>query len=582
MECPAGRLTYAELRDAADRTAAALHAAGVTPGALLPVLADDRREVIVAVLAALRVGAVFVPVDRTAPVLRRRRQLGELEPTWVAVGSGAGDEVPGASRIPIELIGDIVAPPEHEPGPDDPCYLFFTSGSTGRPKGIVGRLSGIDHYVRWETGLLDVRPGWRVSQLTSPAFDAFLRDVFVPLSSGGTVCVPADDVRTDPSALVSWLRTERIQLVHCVPSVFRGIAAAAETELPDLRVIAMAGERLGSAEVRNWFDTHGERVRLLNLYGPSETTMTKTFHFVTPVDADRETIPIGRPMPGARVMVLDERDQECPPGAVGELVVATPHRSLGYHGQPELTGEVFVPNPVTGEPADIVYRTGDFGRVSVAGDLEFLGRRDHQVKLGGVRVELGEVESALREHPAVQDAAVVVAGDSGDSRYLCAFVELRGEFDSDGIRRHLLARLAEPSVPSVFMPMAELPRTISGKVDRRALPASTAPKKRLGERVEPRTAVEKALVELWSELLPVDGLGVRHSFFDAGGHSLLVMRMLLRVRAEFGVEPRLRTFLANPVIEALAAQVVEALADRPLDDLFADELPAATSRPDGR
>ncbi|WP_031507117.1 non-ribosomal peptide synthetase [Streptomyces megasporus] len=589
VECPQGTLTYAELESRAGELAAALRASGAGVGCVVPILAVDRRELAVAILAVLKTGGVFVPMDLSAPGLRLRTMLTAAAPEWVVVGASAREEsaglldeaLPTARRVELDLAAEPTGTTlerEHVHDPDDAAYIFFTSGSTGRPKAIVGRMQGIDHFVRWETELLGVGPKWRVSQLSSPAFDAILRDLFVPLVSGGTVCVPPTGLTLDGPALARWLDEQRIDLVHCVPTVFRALlptaTAANGPELAALRCIAMAGEPLAPSDVAKWFGRHGERVRLLNMYGPSETTMTKTFHFVTPADAERATIPIGKAMPGARVVLLDGLGRPCAPGTVGEMYIRTPYMSLGYFHQPDATREVFVPNPLGDDPEDFVYRTGDFARMLPDGTLEYVGRRDQQIKIGGVRVELGEVEHLLRTHHAVRDTAVVaVPDDQGNPAYLCAFVELAQPVEAEALRTHLVPRLPDAHVPRAIVPMDRLPRTISGKVDRRALPVPLAPQQQLEkDHVAPRTATEETLAAIWAGLLPVDKPGVRHDFFQLGGHSLLVMRLLAAVTAEFGVEIHLQRFLAAPTIEALAALIEEALLESggDLDDLLAD------------
>ncbi|MFE2923590.1 non-ribosomal peptide synthetase [Streptomyces goshikiensis] len=588
IECPQGKLTYAELESRSDELAVALRASGAGVGCVVPIMTEDRRELVVAVLAVLKAGGVFVPIDLSAPRLRLRTMLTSTAPEWVIVGTSAADRageildeaLPLAQRIGLDVSAEPTgAAPEsvYQHDPDDAAYIFFTSGSTGQPKAIVGRMQGIDHFVRWEGGLLGAEPGWRVSQLASPAFDAILRDLFVPLTTGGTVCVPPAGLTLDGPALARWINSERIDLVHTVPTVFRGmlptIAAPGGPELASLRCVALAGEALAPSDAAQWFERYGERVALLNLYGPSETTMTKTFHFVTPADTERASIPIGKAMPGARVVLLDSRDQPCAPGAVGEIHIRTPYMSLGYFHQPDATRAVFVPNPLGDDPEDFVYRTGDFARTLPDGSLEYVGRRDQQVKIGGVRVELGEVEHLLRGHHAVRDTAVVVVPDeAGNPLSLCAFVETVQPVAAEELRAHLAPRLPDGHVPQVFVPMERLPRTISGKVDRRALPAPLpAEQETAQDYVAPRTATEESLAAIWAGLLPVARPGVRHDFFAIGGHSLLVMRLLAAVTAEFGVEVHLQKFLAAPTIEALADAIEDALliGGPDLDDLLA-------------
>ncbi|WP_267246223.1 non-ribosomal peptide synthetase [Streptomyces sp. PR69] len=588
VECPQGRLTYAELAARSDELAVAIRASGAGAGCVVPILAEDRRELVVSVLAVLKAGGVFVPVDLTAPPLRLRTMLTVTAPEWVIVGAsaaGRAEEIlesalPLARRVPLDLTAEPTgAAPQriHQPDPDDAAYIFFTSGSTGQPKAIVGRMQGIDHFVRWETELLGIGPGARVGQLASPGFDAILRDLFVPLITGGTVCVPPAGLTLDGPALARWIDEERINLVHTVPTVWRGMLpslAAGGPELAELRCVALAGEPVAPSDAATWFDRYGERIALLNLYGPSETTMTKMFHFITPADTERSTVPIGKAMPGARVVLLDGRNQPCPPGTVGEIHIRTPYMSLGYFHQPDATRASFVPNPLGDDPEDFVYRTGDFARALPDGSLEYVGRRDQQIKLGGVRVELGEIEHLLRAYHAVRDAAVTaVSDDEGNPAYLCAFMESVQPVEAADLRAHLAPRVPDAHLPRVFVPMERLPRTISGKVDRRALPVPLPPRQQAEQDyVAPRTATEETLAGIWAKLLPVDKPGVTHDFFHIGGHSLLVMRLIAAVTTEFGVDVHLQKFLAAPTIEGLAAEIEAALlaAGSDLDDLLAD------------
>ncbi len=413
----------------------------------------------------------------------------------------------------------------------------------------------MDHYIRWETEALGVEPGWRCSHLTSPAFDAMLRDIFLPLCSGGTICVPPPASALDAHQLSKWIDAEKISLVHCVPAVFRGLARVADSapqEFRALRWIALAGEQLPPDDVRRWLGRYGERIGLVNLYGPSEATMTKTYHFVTPADAGRDSVPIGVPIPDTEALLVDSRDQLCRDGEIGEIYLRTPYLTHGYYRQPDATSQVFVPNPVTGDRVDIVYRTGDFGRRLADGELEFLGRKDHQVKIGGVRVELEDVERTLRELPAVRDAAVAL-DQSGDVPCLCAFVEADGEVDEDLLRSRLRARLPVAAIPASIVVLDRIPRTVSGKTDRRSLPLGLARRGRGdSEGTRPGTPTERALAGLLHELAPAVAVDVRADLLDLGANSLLIMQLLLRLNDDFDLEVPLQTFLAAPTLAALA------------------------------
>lgn len=576
------RITYRQLEESSNRLANFLAHSGVEKGSVVAIYSRDVSEIITAMIGILKAGCAFLPIDPRTPEKRAQAMLAEVSPKWFVVGpdhlegmvravDGLSDSItvicPAGARPISALPGNIVLAegysdfrqsdkPNTQSDGNDLAYVYFTSGSTGRPKGIMGRLKGIDHFIKWEIKTLGLEPGTRVSQLTNPDFDAFLRDVFVPLCSGGIVCIPdgSEEISVG-EGLRDWIDAQRINVVHCVPSVFRSIINAGL--MPDsfkaLRHVLMAGEPLLPSDVGRWMDVYGDRVQLVNLYGPTETTMTKFFYFVTPADRERKTIPIGKPMEGARAVIVDDRGKACSLGAAGEIYIRTPYRSLGYYGQSELTAEVFVTNPFNNDPADLVYKTGDLGRVLADGNFEFLGRRDHQVKIRGVRIELAEVESLLRTHPAVEDVALTDRDDETGIKYLCAYVVLREPTESNVLKDFLAKQLPEYSIPSTFVVMDELPRTPNGKVDRRALPAPGRSRLNLkGELVRPRDLIELQLMQIWEALLNIRPIGMTDNFFDLGGHSLLAIMLLNRVHKAFGRNLPLATLLQNATIEGLA------------------------------
>ncbi len=599
IDCVDKQLTYAELGDTVNNLASCLISAGASKGSIVAILAQDPADVIAAIIGVLQAGCVFVPFDPDIPEKRLQAMVSKAAPEWFVIESRFIEKTSAIwpKDAPKAKVICLDGPPangdrynnllqfdrlEH-PGvksptvlldPSDMCYIFFTSGSTGQPKGIAGQLAGINHFVKWETDTFDVGEGTRVSQLTTPSFDAIMRDIFVPLCTGGTVCAPpGKDTIWDARKLSDWIDRQNVHLVHCVPSLFRSIVNEPldPKAFSSLRYILMAGEPLLPADVKKWTEVYGERVQLVNLYGPSETTMVKLFYFVQRSDQDRPSIPIGKPMKGAKALVLDTEGKPCPPGVIGEIYIRTPFRTLGYYGQPELTKEVFVQNPFNQNPDDVIYKTGDLGRVLEDGNFEFLGRKDRQVKVRGVRVELEEIESLLRDHGSVKDVAVVNQQDLNGSEYLCAYVVLDPAVESDALGDFLSAYLPGYMVPSVIMPLDALPRTISGKVDRRALPvpSSLQPEERATPYVAPRTPIEEKLADMWSQLLGVECVGIHNRFFDLGGHSLLATQALSRVREAFGVEVPLGIFLDTPTIANLALVIIKTQAEQEDDEAIA-------------
>ena len=584
VERAGSTVTYGELEASASRLAAGLRRLGVARGDVVALLTSDPVAVIAGILGTVEAGGVFCPLEPTFPRRRLQAMARRAAPGWVVTESrhwnllldleAEGTPVPRVILIddaPVDgdgrqilrwndLEADGVA--SADPDPDAPCSLYFTSGSTGEPKAILGRLRGIGHFVRWEAETLGVGRGTRVSQLAFPSFDGFLKDAFVPLTSGGVVCAPESrDVVRQPAALIDWVDIEAIEVLHTVPSVLRAMLREplSDDYFSDLRWVVLAGEVLHPADVRRFRDVFADRIGLMNLYGPTETTVTKLFHRVAAADVERPSIPIGRPIPGAEALVVDPRGRACRPGMVGEIYLRTPHRALGYYGDPERTRVSFVANPLGDDPDDVVYRTGDYGRILQDGRLEFLGRRDQQVKVRGVRVELGEVEGLLRGRDGVEDVAVVDREDGEGNLFLCAYLVLAAGTDASDLRRALVEDLPEAMVPSAFVRMHELPRTLNGKLDRRALPTLEAARaeEESTERTAPRTAMEEIVAGIWSEVLRLPDVGVEESFFELGGHSLLATQIISRVRQGLGVELPLRAFFEAPTV-ALLAQRIEA------------------------
>jgi amino acid adenylation domain-containing protein len=546
------------------------------------VLLDDVVGIIVSVLGILKAGCAFVPLDPKYPEKRLALMLGEVAPEWfvsepgldgllerIAPGDAkrtvyvSGGELDGRGVSGERSAANDCDRPAIELDPDDMCYIFFTSGSTGKPKGIAGRLKGLSHFINWEINTFKIDEHFRVSQFTNPSFDAFLRDIFVPLCAGGTVVVPDRETLLDARRLVDWIDRSRVNLVHCVPSLFKLIASQElkPEYFSELKYILMAGERLHPADIRTWVETFADRVQLVNLYGASETTMIKFFHFITRSDLDRRFIPIGKPMEGARALVVGPDGKACPPGSVGEIYVRTPYRSLGYYNQPELTRAVFVPNPFNNDPNDIIYKTGDIGRLLEDGNFEFLGRKDHQVKVRGIRVELGEIESLLKEHDSVRDAVVVEAKDAQGEPYLCAYVAADADIDTMVLRDHLISYLPANIVPTTYVTMTEFPLTLNGKVDRRALPAPEKARPKRAVFVAPRNQTEHALAAIWSELLGVEAIGVDDNFFELGGHSLLATQLMSRIRHSFEVDLPLGALFDNPSVAQLALAIAQVSVD---------------------
>lgn len=407
-------VTYEELDRASGRVSSLLRSRNAAKGTHIGILMEDRAEFIAAVIGILKAGCVFVPLDPSLPDKRLARmvQLADLEAVLAEAAtydralsiSGERPDVRVWNRSDAE--GEEPAY-ERAAFPDDPIYLYFTSGSTGEPKGVLGKNESLLDFINWEIGEFSVQEGVRVSQLTSPGFDASLRDIFVPLCAGGVICIPdSRETILDSARLVRWLEQAAVSLVHCTPSLFSLLnqKERSGSSLPDLQYVLMSGEAIAPRELKSWYAVFGDRIQLVNLYGPTETTMVKTFYRIGMKDTSAASISIGRAMPGSRVHILDEALRPCPDGAVGELYIESPYMSLGYYNNSAMNKERFLLNPADGKT---LYRTGDLGRLLPDGNLEYRGRKDGQIKIRGNRIELGEIESELLQYPGIRKGVAV-------------------------------------------------------------------------------------------------------------------------------------------------------------------------------
>jgi len=572
----AGRLvTYAELEAESNRLANFLIDGGVGKGTSVGLFTQDPVWIITGILGVLKAGAVFVPLDPTFPTGRLLVMSSQVEPQWLVSEekhleklselrslSGANAQVLCLDGASYQEYKNTNAPGIAS-DPDAPCSIYFTSGSTGKPKAILGRLSGIDHFMRWEIEAVGAGPGTRVSQLASPSFDGFLKDVFVPLCSGGVVCAPESrDIILDAWSLADWLDVEQVEVLHCVPSLFRSLLNEKLNSryFEALKSVVLTGEPLHPADVKRWLDVFGERVRLFNIYGTTETSLSKFVYEIKPEDVDRPSIPVGKPIAGSALLLINSRGQLCREGAVGEIHIQTQFRSHGYYGAPELTTEVFIQNPFSDDPTDIVHKTGDYGRLLIGGDLEHLGRRDQQVQIRGVRVELGEIENLLRAHETVADVAVIDRDDADGNKFLVAFVTMTNGTGPEPLRQYLADKLPPTMLPSAFIELDRLPRTLNGKIDRKALPDLELLQAEREMEAGELTPIEEIVAGIWSEVLRIPTIGRHGNFFNLGGHSLLVTQVLARVRGLFRVEVPVRSFFEAPTLAEFSRFIQEQIS----------------------
>ncbi len=576
--------SYGELAASANALARYLLAEGIEPGDVVALHGARSFGLIAGMMAVLLSRGAFLTVDPNLPVERQRLMLEEAGAKHLLfIGERRPEEDGWVQELPSLAItsvasdtGRVIEPqaitvPEAidlpEPSPDDPAYVFFTSGTTGTPKGILGCHKGLSHFIDWQRQTFAVGPNDRVAQLTSLSFDVLLRDVFLPLSSGATLCLPEEDNDLSADQILRWLEREGVTLLHTVPALAQTWLAylPAGISLRALRYVFFAGEPLSEALVRRWREAFPEAGEIVNLYGPTETTMAKFFFRVgSDAEISPGVQPVGWPLPQTQALILSKGGQVCGMGEPGEVVIRTPFRTLGYIGSERETGEQrFVRNPFRDEEGDLLYYTGDRGRYRTDGALEYLGRLDHQVKIRGVRVEPGEVQAVLGQHPAVRESVVVARDDvSGGAptelKRLVAYIVPDHEHAPlvSELRGYLKERLPEYMVPSAFVTLNSLPLTPNGKVNRRALPAPDPSGFRAENAyAEPRTPIEEQLVEIWEEVLGLERVGIHDDFFELGGHSLLATRVITRLRNAYGVDLPLRRLFEAPTVGALAARV---------------------------
>jgi amino acid adenylation domain-containing protein/non-ribosomal peptide synthase protein (TIGR01720 family) len=561
-------LTYGALDRRANRLANHLRARGVGPEVRVAVFLERGPAAVTAMLAVLKAGGVYVPLDAAYPAGRLAFMLEDSGARLVVTESRLLDRLPDSGAGRVVLDADAIDPESDEPSPsiglapENLAYVVYTSGSTGRPKGVLTPHAGALNYLAFLQAEYGVGPADTVLQLAPLSFDASIRDVLGPLSLGARLVIPTPGEAADPARLLDLARSHGVTaLMSAVPSGLRALLAAADGDGPlPLRLLLMSGEALPVDDCRRARALFGAEVRIVNQWGATECTMSSTFHAVRD-DEPGPIAPIGRPGLNARVYVLDAELRPLPIGVAGEAYIATPGVARGYGDRPALTAERFVPDPFSAAPGARMYRVGDRVRRRADGVLEYLGRTDQQVKVQGVRVEPGEVEAALRAHPAVRQAAVVAWRDGAGEHRLAAYVvgdEPAGEAE---LRAHLAGMLPPALIPARFLPIDRIPLLPNGKLDRRALPRPDASPAAPRGHVPPRTPTEELLAAVWAHLLGAERVGADDDFFALGGHSLLAMRVAARVREALGVELPLRALFEDATVRRLAARIDALRAD---------------------
>ncbi|TDC83636.1 amino acid adenylation domain-containing protein [Micromonospora sp. KC606] len=541
-------LSYAELHERAGRVAAWITAQGGGPGTVVGVALPRSTDLVVALVAVLRAGAAYLPLDPDYPADRLALMVADAAPAALLTDTPTRAVLP-AEESAVLALDDADLPPVTAGGPtvrpEDPAYVIYTSGSTGRPKGVVVSHRAIVNRLLWTQAEYGLTADDRVLQKTPSSFDVSVWEFFWPLVTGATLVVARAGGHRDPRYLARLIRDEQVTTVHFVPSMLRAFLAEPEAAgCAGLTRVLCSGEALGVDLADAFHARYGGAVELHNLYGPTEAAVDVT---AWPCPPGAASVPIGRPVWNTTVYVLDAALRPVPVGVPGELYLAGRQLADGYLGRPGLTAQRFVADPF-GPPGRRMYRTGDLVRRTADGVVEYLGRTDAQVKIRGFRVEPGEVEAALLALPGIRAAAVVARPELG----LVGYVVGDGP-DPAVVRQALAATLPAHLVPATVVVLDALPATPSGKLDRSALPAPERLPASAGRR--PRTPAEELLCELFAEVLEVEAVGIDDDFFALGGHSLLATRLASRVRTVFGAELALRTVFDHPTVAALATRL---------------------------
>ncbi|MFJ3829139.1 amino acid adenylation domain-containing protein [Streptomyces sp. NPDC090046] len=566
-------LSRAEFEERVNRLARLLIGSGVGPESVVAVALPRSFDLVVALHAVVRAGGAYLPLDLGLPTERLAYMAETAAPVCLLTdlpSLGALPDLPDTEVLVLDapervaelaaLSGGPVADADRRAPllPRHPAYVIFTSGSTGMPKGVLVEHEAIVNRLRWMQDAYGLDSTDRVLQKTPAGFDVSVWEFFWPLAEGVPLVIARPDGHKDPRYLADLIREQRVSVLHFVPSMLAAFLGDAEiADCPSLRLVVCSGEALpGELVGRFHASAPGGATRLVNLYGPTEAAVDVTAADCPSTGTGCASASIGSPVWNTRVYVLDARLRPVPVGVPGELYLAGVQLARGYLGRPALTGERFVADPY-GAPGARMYRTGDLVRWSRDGRLEYLGRTDDQVKLRGFRIEPGEIEAALTGSPEVDRAAVIVREDQPGVHRLVAYaVPAPGAtIDPAALRTLAAARLPEYMVPAVVVPLAVLPTTANGKLDRRALPAPAAPAS--GSSRAPRDAREEILAGILADVLGLESVGVEDDFFALGGHSLLAARAVGRFRSALDVDCAIRDLFEMRTVAALAALLAE-------------------------
>ena len=562
-------LTYGELNSRANQLAHYLRTIGAANECYVGLCMERSFEMVIALLGVLKSGAAYVPFDPDLPASRLQAMLRDSHPHCVITQRGLAKYLGDYAGRTIKLDSadeEIRAQPVSNPGvavaPGDAIYAIYTSGSTGLPKAAINAHEAVANRIHWMQHQYRLGSSDRVLQKTPYSFDVSVWEFFWPLTSGATLVVAEPGGHQDPAYIANLIGIEAITTIHFVPSMLREFLDSPNlARCSSLQRVFSSGEPLPPDLSQKFHARLG--AELHNLYGPTEAAVDVT-HFDCSQPIFGATVPIGRPISNVRIYILDRHLSPVPISVAGELYIGGIAVARGYLNRPELTAERFIPDPFSENPAARLYKTGDRARFLADGNIEYLGRLDNQVKLRGFRIELGEIEAVLTECDQVTAAAVLMDRDSASGERLVAYiVPNSSKLDLPRLRATVRQRLPEYMIPAVFVPIAALPRTSTGKLDRKSLPT---PEPRLDPQQDfasPGDTVEDRLVNLWEQALGVHPISVDDNYFDLGGHSLLALRLFSQINLSFQLKLPLGTLFYAPTVRSMAAIIRDSAVHRP-------------------
>lgn len=558
LSCGGSEVSYGELNLRANQLARQLRAYGAKPGSRVAICLERSPEMVIAVLAVMKSGAAYVPLDPSYPQARMHMMLIDADPVVLMTTERIAITLPPHAARPLYIDRKTVAAGTSDNlaiqvGPSDVAYVIYTSGSTGTPKGVLVTHGNVSNHLAWRRSYFPVGPKDRCLQSASLSFDDSVWEIFEPLTAGACLVLTRPQFEYDSAYLVKLIIAERVSVACFVPSLLRAVI-----EEPDigacgsLRRISTGGEGLSVALQRRVLEQL-PAAEFFNGYGTTETTIGSLYWKCSDIPG-QSTVPIGCPIANTQVYILDPLGQLVPPGVLGEICIGGAGVAQGYLKRPELSAQRFIPDLHGGAAGATLYRTGDLGRLR-DGVFEFCGRVDDQVKIRGVRVELGDIEAAISAHPDVRAAAVVRSETASDTRLTAYFVPREGSgVSSAQLRSFARDRIPAALVPNHFVSIAALPTTPSGKLDRRSLPA--APKMDDSDNyVAPRCELESRLVRMWEEVLQARPIGIHDDFFALGGHSLSAVRVAAAIEGHLGRSVSPGALFEAPTIDMLSRRL---------------------------